>query len=68
MCPTLPLFHQALPAVEYSSDLKRWRTAQMVPDLVLLTLVAWYITVSIFDMVKVWRVEAKAAKVTKENL
>ena len=54
--------------MEYSSDLKRWRTAQMVPDLVLLALVAWYITVSIFDMVKVWRVESKAAKVTKENL
>lgn len=54
--------------MEYSSDLKAWRTAQMVPDLALLALVAWYIAASIFDMVKVWKVESKAAKITKENM
>ena len=40
----------------------------MVPDLVLLTLIFFYISVTTFDMVKVWRVERKATMVTKEDM
>ena len=59
---------QALPAVEYSSNLKKWRPALMVPDLVLLALIFFYISITIYDIVVVWRVERKATVVTKEDM
>jgi hypothetical protein len=59
---------QALPAVEYSSNPREWQPALMVPDLVLLTLIFFYISVTTFDIVKVWRVERKATMVTKEDM
>ena len=46
--------------MEYSSDLRRWRPALMVPDLALISLVAFFIVVSAFDLVQLWRVERKA--------
>lgn len=32
----------------------------MAPDLALVALIAFYITISIFDTVKLWKVERKA--------
>lgn len=40
----------------------------MAPDLALIALIAFYITVSIYDVVKLWRVERKATMIAREDL
>lgn len=52
--------NQALPAVEYSSTASNWRPTQMVPDLLLLVLVAFYLAMTLFDTYNTWSVERKS--------
>ena len=59
--PALPIFlPQALPAVEYSSDIHQWRAAQMVPDLAMLVLITVYIGLVISDTIATWSIERKS--------
>ena len=51
---------QALPAVEYSSNVREWQVAQMVPDLAILTLIATYVGLVIYDMASSWSIELKS--------
>jgi hypothetical protein len=50
--PDSPPSHifQALPAVEYSSDVTGWVPSRMAPDLALLVLVAIYLSISFTDV------------------
>ena len=51
---------KALPAVEYSSNVHQWRPAQMVPDLVMLVLIATYTCLVVFDTISTWSIERKS--------
>ena len=51
---------QALPAVEYSSNIREWQVAQMVPDLAILALIATYVGLVIYDMASSWSIELKS--------
>ena len=51
---------QALPAVEYSSNISQWHAAQMAPDLAMLVLIAFYVGLVIYDTISTWSIERKS--------
>jgi hypothetical protein len=53
---------QALPAVSYSSDMHAWNLRQMLPDLVLVALVAAYVGFTIMDIWQAVHEQKKAAQ------
>ena len=55
-------FCQALPAVEYSSNVREWHAAQMVPDLAMLVLIATYVGLVVYDTVATWSIELKSRR------
>ena len=51
---------QALPAVEYSSNVRQWHAAQMAPDLAMLVLIAFYVGLVVYDTISTWSIERKS--------
>ncbi len=54
---------QGLPAVSYSRNASQWRARQMVPDLLMIMLIAIYIIMTGFDVYA----SLKAQRLTKVN-
>ncbi len=58
---------QALPAVEYPSEVEDWRLEAMVPDLLLWFLIAAYTVLTVRDIVKSVRMERKVGTSSQES-
>ena len=65
MPPLTPL--QALPAVEYSSDVSRWQLRLMAPDIALLCLVAVHVFLTVLDTIESIRMQGKTKGIKRSG-